>query len=379
MLAPSNTKHSNPMREHRLFSHREPCESPPFQGENDLGSTVTTGKQVGAFKARDGQIIYILFEESYEKNVHPHQPSWCAWYMGDAQGAVRAIFRAASSCEGGMLQSRKGCITPESYIAGWLKELAQPYEMPDFQICLETGPGWRMAATEETKPSISAALHAVGRKDLASEFLENGKVSFSLHPDTEAALAVLGAGVSVWKLIPSYWSPGAHSRRNGELAYAPVRSTDAAYVPPNALKADANTRLLQQEDGTWRCAGWQYSAIGTFIAQLAEVELKAPGSYRKRIQAFRDRLVNAPQMPAGTRVAITTGLVTERYARERMERLIGSHPVTQTQAGFEIIPDKESIWDITAIPPEAAIWIPGGEKEFDLPRTQPAPAQASLF
>ena len=96
-----------------------------------MGATVSTGKLAAAFATAAGKIIYVLFEQTYEKNCHPHRPEWSCTFIGSIEMAMKWIFLSASSCEGGMLQNRSGQITPEGYIAGWLKELASPVEFQD--------------------------------------------------------------------------------------------------------------------------------------------------------------------------------------------------------------------------------------------------------
>jgi len=68
-----------------------------------MGSTVTTRKLAAAFKSANGTVTFALFEESYSKNCYPRTPSWCCWSIGDIRHVMKAIFSAASSCEGGML------------------------------------------------------------------------------------------------------------------------------------------------------------------------------------------------------------------------------------------------------------------------------------
>ena len=108
-------------------------------GDSQMGATVTTGKLAAAFQAPSGQNIYILFEETYEKNCTPHTPHWSCILFGNLSAAVERIFGHASGCEGGMLQGRGGSITPEGYIRGWLKELASPVAFPKETVALKIG------------------------------------------------------------------------------------------------------------------------------------------------------------------------------------------------------------------------------------------------
>ena len=82
---------------------------PPYQARGiTMGSTVSTGKQVAAFKATSGKVMYVLFEETYESNCYPRTPRWSSYMIGELPAVMRHIFRAASSCEGGMLKGAGG-------------------------------------------------------------------------------------------------------------------------------------------------------------------------------------------------------------------------------------------------------------------------------
>ena len=40
-----------------------------------MGATVITGKRAAAFHKTDGELVYVLFERTYEKNVYPQPRS----------------------------------------------------------------------------------------------------------------------------------------------------------------------------------------------------------------------------------------------------------------------------------------------------------------
>jgi hypothetical protein len=88
-----------------------------------MGATVTTGKCAAAFRSNEGELLYILFERSYEKNCYPHTDHWSAFAFGTREEVLRRAFVGASDCCGGMLQSRSGDIKPENYIESWKQEL----------------------------------------------------------------------------------------------------------------------------------------------------------------------------------------------------------------------------------------------------------------
>ena len=107
-----------------------------------MGATISCNKKIGAFVCSNGDRIYIMFEQTYESNCHPHHPNWCAMQMGSLDNVMRGIFLNASACEGGMLKRPGGYVSPESYIGDWLDALANPFVVRhDREVPLRFGPG----------------------------------------------------------------------------------------------------------------------------------------------------------------------------------------------------------------------------------------------
>ena len=89
-----------------------------------MGATVTTGKRAHAFLSNEGAPIFILEEQTYEKNCYPHAPKWSVAAFGAYQDVMRHVFRYASVTDGGMLQGRSGWIGSEGYIKSWRDAIA---------------------------------------------------------------------------------------------------------------------------------------------------------------------------------------------------------------------------------------------------------------
>lgn len=84
-----------------------------------MGATVVTGKAVAAFHhPTTGEVIYLAFEETYEKNCHPHTPRWDPRAIGTFEQVMKVLYGSAAACEGGMLQTRSGHTKPELYLKG---------------------------------------------------------------------------------------------------------------------------------------------------------------------------------------------------------------------------------------------------------------------
>ncbi|SEK12801.1 hypothetical protein SAMN05192539_106026 [Paraburkholderia diazotrophica] len=90
-------------------------------------------------------------------------------------------------------------------------------------------------------------------------------------------------------------------------------------------KIDDEHRLVSLNGKRWENAGWQYSAIGSFITDFAyPIEMETPGFAKAAIPVYRDLMRNAGQLPAETIIEITRmpeGL--EDYCRRAADELAG--------------------------------------------------------
>jgi len=333
-----------------------------------MGATVTCKKLAAAFAGADG-LVYVLFEQTYEKNCYPHTPSWSCTYCGGIDGALRGIFRYASSCEGGMLQSRSGCITPEGYIAGWMKEMASPVRMPDCSIALQVSDSIYASVSAGNVETVCGILDCNGQAAAADAIRAGDQATLSLHRDA-GAVASLCAEIAPWRLIPSYAVP-LYEPRDASLGYNPRPAASFEVARPAAFRIDDHNRLLQREDGSWFCAGWQYAIVGEFVGGLWEAERKAPGSFKKRIQAFRDALNSAEPVPAGTKVVVATQApALDDYRRRTCDQFVKRFLVKPTPEGFEAVPSRDNLYDLCSLR-DNATWV--------LPPVERKTAQPSLF
>ena len=300
-----------------------------------MGATVTCKKLAAAFAGADS-VFYVLFEQTYEKNCYPHTPSWSCVYLGDIDGALRQIFRHASSCEGGMLQTRSGYITPEGYIAGWMKEMASPMRMPDCRIALQVSNSIYASVSSGNVEAVCGILDSNGQAAAAEAIRAGGQATLSLHRD---AVAVARLCVESRRGDhPDRTQLRFTSARDASLGYNPRPAASFEVARPAAFKVDNHNRLLQREDGSWFCAGWQYAIVGEFVAGLWEAERKEPGSFKKRIQAFRDALNSAEPVPAGTKVVVSTQApALDEHRRRTCDQFVKQFPVTLTPEGFEAV------------------------------------------
>jgi len=323
-----------------------------------MGATVTTGKLAAAFRAPAGQIIYVLFEETYEKNCFPHTPHWGCICLGDLATVLGRIFSHAAACEGGSLQGRSGHLTPEGYIRGWLKALAAPVAFPDRQIRLKGGSGYYDTISPEKVERVKGVLVEMGRTDLLEKIVDGETLTVNLYQEIDVIAALCGkARVSAWQIIDGCSVPSSETR--SDLGYAPRPSRMFDVPVPNVLRVDGENRLLQRPDGSWYCAGWAYSIVSSFVVSLSEAEITEPGSFAKRIKAYREAIETAPMVPLETiKVAVDTSVpLGDSYAQRSVAEFSAKHPVTATDTGFEVQPVPELMYKLTNLPTDCTSWI----------------------
>lgn len=341
-----------------------------------MGSTVSTGKLIGAFRRNDGQPCYVMFEQTYEKNCHPHTPSWSARAIGGVETMLQAIFANASACEGGMLQGPGGRITnPETYIAGWLKEMANPVSMRDLEVGLKVSESWSATLTQKHLTTLKPTLLALGYQVQVAALEAGDKVSASLHKDSQLLSALYdGKTMGAWRIIQSYDIP-VNGIRDASLGFKPEKAKTYDVTAPRFMRvSQKNENILKQSaDGSWRCEGWAYSIIGEFVTNLWKAEMREPGSFRNRIKSFRDAVEGAALLPSsGVKVIVDTAVPVEGYAQSSMESLLAK--VTGTRVGSEVhfsVPESDDLlYSVTSLPVASTKWV----LTLDAPRPTPGPA-----
>ena len=300
-----------------------------------MGATVTCQKAVAAFKSPGGIPIYVLFESTYEKNVTPHTPSWGCCWVGRIEGALKRIFGYAADCEGGMLQTRRGVTTPESYITDWMRSLGAPGAMPDQSVRLLCGASYLDAISSERIVDAAALLASHGLAEASRTLQEGGKAELRLHRHAEAIADLCGAGLaSSFRLIDMVRPPDGPTC-DPDLGYAPARAGRTGPTPPVLLRLDDNL-LMQAGDGTWHLAGWAYDLVGRHVREAWQGELAAPGGYRTSIAALRHAARTAPPVPAGTQVLVHGVEGMDKRTRWAWARIAERQEVTATAAGWQL-------------------------------------------
>lgn len=335
-----------------------------------MGATVTTGKEVYAIQGVGGP-VYILFEETYEKNCHPHRPRWSTVGLGYIEATLQQIFRCAASCEGGMLQGRGGQITPEGYIAGWLKELAAPRVYPDVMVEMKAGDGVHDFLTAAELSNAKNELAANGAAmAILSDLEARGEIDVRLHKNIDAIAAIIKvSGKQPWRFIRHRY-PDAEI--DCQLMYDPKKRSGVSIEQPEAMRVgNLEDTLLKDENGFWRSAGWAYSIVGEFIRDQWQTELKEPGSYRRRIKAYRDVVNNAPkaEFPLRMRLDKSDLLGLQSWEARSLRKFLDANPEIDSQDGIAVT--DENAWGSLHLPYSSTVW--------DVSQASaPAPGQLSL-
>lgn len=323
-----------------------------------MGATVTCDKLAAAFTAPSGKVFYVLFEETYEKNVHPHRPHWSCIHLGSLEAAMKRIFACGGVCEGGMLQGRGGWIRPEGYIEGWLRQLANPVEMRGQDVRLQVRDGFSASVPTEQAAQVCALLRKADYTDAADALDQGREAVLDLHRDADVLASIYGGEVlAPWRVLGTYWAP-TRAERVPSLGHAPPAARAVEIPAVEVLKVgDQDNRLLRRADGSWYCAGWAYSLVGKYVEDYWRTELAEPGSFRKRIRAYRAAVENAPLVPAGAKVSVHPAKAQDRWMQDRIDGIKAKLPVVPTKDGFEVVPDDESLWDVCGLGRDCATWL----------------------
>lgn len=330
-----------------------------------MGNTISADKLVGAFKGTTGQPVYVLFEQTYESNVYPHQIRWNALMIGGIQAVMHRIFASASSCEGGSLLGAGGrSITPEGYVASWLKQLANPVAMDDTVFELALGSSWTSPIPEGDFERIQTQLEALGAKRILDGLKsETRSVTATLHADHAALAAIYdGANIGAWRIIPEHSVP-LHGIRNPALGYNPVKAKAFKVESPRFMQVSAETSkyLIQGKDGKWRCVdgGYGYCYVSSFICQLSDAELREPGSYRTRIKAYRDAVTSASVVPKDTKILVEGLAGIKEWATRDIERIVADtpHQYLLGDVQMSIPSDSTLLYWATGLPSGHTTWL----------------------
>lgn len=274
-----------------------------------MGSTVSCAKKVGAMRAADGRILYALFEETYEKNCHPHRPRWSCVAFGLYEEVLAFVFSGADAAASGCLQNRGGWMSPESYIRAWLREFQVPVQLHDAQIRLQLSN--RKYPIYEVEcgaaPLMIDALLSVGRSDLARQLELGSSLELQLYRDLTAVRALLfrPGSVNPWRALDivaasSVVDPSlAPSTRQGEMPEAPPAMLALCGT------ATGDGWVLVEEQGRLHAKRTDLLLRDAIRVLAYRAECCNTGAGVKVIAQWRSHLEDLPQVGDDARCTVT--------------------------------------------------------------------------
>ena len=261
-----------------------------------MGATVTTRCAVEVVETTTGP-GFLMYEETYEKNCYPHTPTWGCVGIGRREQVLYTIFRLANPCEGGMLQNRSGRITPEGYINRWKKAFQEAHLIAPYTVDLHHKMHPMLWNDETPPPPLADIPDAPFDAARLAAWDAGEKVSLSLETDFDAIAWLIRNGrLSAWRTF------GGRPRTDGiqqdvsSLIFHPRKSKTAApqAIPSFIRFFDGDDNLFEVQGNLLIHHGWDYSVVGSYIAQYDKIEANDPGWYAQRIAAYRDHAKAAP-------------------------------------------------------------------------------------
>lgn len=268
-----------------------------------MGSTIYTNVKFLALESRSssGEACYVYYEETYESNVHPIYPTWCALAAGSLQNCLSRVILNAGIVEGGMFTNPRRSATPESYLARCDRALKTVYLYRgtiNFQF------------TENCiHPALKPAIETVMKKH---GFACKGDTwSFEQHPRLSDALielfskpcsAIAQDGTKV-SLIPYRLFPSSEGRSN-TLHPDPnvsVKLGKRNVSEPSAFQClkfnNTDENIVLFMDGVEHSIEWPYAHVNNYACTIAGYECITLKDASQLISNFRDTLDKAAPIP----------------------------------------------------------------------------------
>lgn len=287
-----------------------------------MGATYSSASAAGAFTTKRGNQLVFMWEELCESNVHPQVPTWNLVFVGDANGAMDRVFRAAASAEGGSLRGARGRdISPEGYISRWMKEFANLRDIGafnDYSFELSMGNGFydpiNLGKYEEKsypKPdAIFDAISDYGLPDVVERIKNSERVALSVFEHGELMVMLNKMGINIWRMMRLSYPVGWASP---EITLKFEKTNESLPSYPRMLKIfDRDFEL--KIDGVYRD---NWNVFYDQIKQYGQHEINHPGSYKHYIKGLRSHVKSAPQAPADMEINVVPEGLGDFYDVER--------------------------------------------------------------
>jgi len=287
-----------------------------------MGATVTTGKRANAFLSNEGVPIFILEEETYEKNVHPHTPRWNVVAFGEYHDVLKRIFCYASATDGGMLQGKSGWISSVGYIQGWRNAIANARldinHGDPRTYDLYIGKSFYDPIEEGSQEKALKALADEGYQSIADRLLKGEKIGLHMKDDLNVLLALYGSKSNClpsWSIFrngyPQFGSndpasmsfdlqiPQAMCKKPilPSVEFYDLRNKGDSY--PNELRfVRIGDKLIKRHIST-------YQYLSNFIERdLIDLEMQYPGCAEHFIRCYKQYEKSAGILPSSIELQI---------------------------------------------------------------------------
>ncbi len=264
-----------------------------------MGATVTTGKAVFGFNAKSNEVIYVLAEETYEKNCYPHTPHWGVFAIGNYAEVMTKVFGRASAAEGGALTNTSNKLTPETYLRGWNLAFNKVEYFHDREITLrilDRG-SWRSGISSESAGDLLLTLKELNRMDIWEKLISDDEVKISLHDNIDVIRSIFGVDgfEQPWKILDYH----GHNTGLVDVALIPAKS-NGEVMPVQMprlvkIKTTHTDQFVELHGDRYLNPRWFYSVMGDYVRNQAYTcEMLQSGLGVKNIALLREVLDNEP-------------------------------------------------------------------------------------
>ena len=290
-----------------------------------MSTTVTMKKAAAACTGLvDGkqQVVYFLFEKTYERNVHPHTPAWHCCAVGVYEEVMRWVLRGADSCAGGMLQSRAGLIHPSNYVQAWRRVMDAPVEIDSAQkIYLKNGGSWDSPVPASKADGVGRYLTRLEAGHRANELLAGETISFGIQACLQVVVDLYGVGGLIgqpWRVIKTH---AVDLQGAGKPHLAPMRRTGLLQpptfeafsvgreVPPPGRR---DNMVVCTDSGPLESISYQSQALSWCLDKFCyAAEMTRTGGTKTVLHAMTRAIDQITPLPDGTRVHLVRGQGSE--------------------------------------------------------------------
>lgn len=231
-----------------------------------MGATVAVSRRVGAFNSR-GEIIYALFESTYESNVHPHTAHESIVAFGNFAEVLRWVVIACGVTCGGMLRSRGGDFTPHGYFGLWMKAFDDARELLDqpLHIRARLNQAFEPGREIERTAVVCRGLRACGMSEQTDAYERGEDVDLRLYRDTDLLRAILSTGSGGEAKLPAWRSGIDPLLGDFDARLNPTARSGASPIPGMAACWVDGENYVAFVDGLGQFYGWRYAIMESLV------------------------------------------------------------------------------------------------------------------